>query len=116
MSEQEKLLAGFEVAPKMGCKSDDGRRFPLHDRQVAKEAPAPVPSRVVYCLPAVSAAASNELFSEGRPLPEIVEEVAWLAQLLMQAALEAEVIELPGRSRYQRAAAGEDARIGSRNG
>ena len=37
------------------------------------------------------------------------------AQLLMQAALEAEVTEFPGRSRYQRAAAGEGARPGSRN-
>ena len=67
-------------------------------------------------MPAVSAATSNELFSEGRPLPEILEEVAWLAQLLMQAALEAVVTELPGRRRYQRAAAGEDARIGPGTG
>ncbi len=59
----------------------------------------------------------DELFSEGRALPEILEEVARLgAQLLMQAALEAEVTEFPGRDRYQRAAAREDARPGSRNG
>ncbi len=38
------------------------------------------------------------------------------AQLLMQAALEAEVTEFLGRDRYQRAAACEDARPGSRNG
>ena len=59
----------------------------------------------------------DELFAEGRPLPEILEEVARLgAQLLMQAALEAEVTEFLGRDRYRRAAACEDARPGSRNG
>ena len=59
----------------------------------------------------------DELFAENRPLPEILEEVARLgAQLLMQAALEAEVTEFLGRDRYQRAAACEDARPGSRNG
>jgi putative transposase len=42
----------------------------------------------------------DELFCEGRALPEILEEVARLgAQLLMQAALEAEVTEFPGRDR-----------------
>ena len=35
------------------------------------------------------------------------------AQLLMQAALEAEVTEFLGRDRYQRAAACEDARPGA---
>ena len=59
----------------------------------------------------------DELFADGRPLQEILEEVARLgAQLLMQAALEAEVTEFLGRDRYQRAAACEDARPGSRNG
>jgi putative transposase len=59
----------------------------------------------------------DELFADGRPLPEILEEVARLgAQLLMQAALEAEVTEFLGRDRYQRAAASSDARPGSRNG
>ena len=59
----------------------------------------------------------DELFAQGRPLPEILEEVARLgAQLLMQAALEAEVTEFLGRDRYQRAATAEDARPGSRNG
>jgi putative transposase len=59
----------------------------------------------------------DALFAEDRPLPEILEEVARLgAQLLMQAALEAEVTEFLGRDRYQRAAACEDARSGSRNG
>jgi transposase-like protein len=57
------------------------------------------------------------LFAHDRPLPEILEEVARLgAQLLMQAALEAEVSEFLGRDRYQRAALTEDARPGSRNG
>jgi putative transposase len=46
-----------------------------------------------------------------------LEEVARLgAQLLMQAALEAEVTEFLGRDRYQRAAACGDARPGSRDG
>jgi putative transposase len=59
----------------------------------------------------------DELFAQDRPLPEILEEVARLgAQLLMQAALEAEVTEFLGRDRYQRAALIEDARPGSRNG
>ncbi len=59
----------------------------------------------------------DELFASDRPLPEILEEVARLgAQLLMQAALEAEVTEFLGRDRYQRAAACEDARPGARNG
>ena len=59
----------------------------------------------------------DELFAQDRPLPEILEEVARLgAQLLMQAALEAEVTEFLGRDRYQRAALAEDARPGCRNG
>jgi transposase-like protein len=59
----------------------------------------------------------DELFAADRPLPEILEEVARLgAQLLMQAALEAEVSEFLGRDRYQRAAASPGARPGSRNG
>ena len=45
----------------------------------------------------------DELFASDRELPEILEEVARLgAQLLMQAALEAEVTEFLGRDRYQR--------------
>jgi putative transposase len=59
----------------------------------------------------------DDLFAEDRPLPEILEKVARLgAQLLMQAALEAEVTEFLGRDRYARAAVAEDARPGSRNG
>ena len=59
----------------------------------------------------------DELFASDRPLPEILEDVARLgAQLLLQAALEAEVTEYLGRDRYQRAATSEDARAGSRNG
>lgn len=59
----------------------------------------------------------DELFASDRELPEILEEVARLgAQLLMQAALEAEVTEFLGRDRYQRAAAAPDAQPGSRNG
>ena len=59
----------------------------------------------------------DDLFAQDRPLPEILEQVARLgAQLLMQAALEAEVTEFLGRDRYARAVAAEDARPGSRNG
>jgi putative transposase len=59
----------------------------------------------------------DELFASGKQLPEILEEVARLgAQLLLQAALEAEITEFLGRDRYQRAAACQDARPGSRNG
>ena len=47
----------------------------------------------------------DELFASGKPLPDILEDVARLgAQLLMQAALEAEVTEFRGRGRYARAA------------
>ena len=56
----------------------------------------------------------DELFAQDRPLPEILEEVARLgAQLLMQAALEAEVTEFLGLDLYQRAAPCEDVRPGS---
>jgi putative transposase len=59
----------------------------------------------------------DDLFASDRELPEILEEVARLgAQLLMQAALEAEVTEFLGRDRYQRAAATADAQPGARNG
>jgi len=59
----------------------------------------------------------DELFGQDRQLPEILEDVARLgAQLLMQAALEAEITEFLGRDRYQRAVACEDVRPGSRNG
>jgi len=59
----------------------------------------------------------DELFAQDKQLPEILEEVARLgAQLLMQAALEAEITEFLGRDRYQRATGREDARPGSRNG
>ena len=59
----------------------------------------------------------DALFAQDRPLREILEEVARLgAQLLMQAALEAEVGEFLGRDRYQRIAMTPDAQPGSRNG
>ena len=59
----------------------------------------------------------DELFASDRELPEILEEVARLgAQLLMQAALEAEVTEFLGRDRYQRTATAPDAQPGARNG
>jgi len=59
----------------------------------------------------------DELFAQDKTLPEILEDVARLgAQLLMQAALEAEITEFLGQHRYQQAAAFQDARPGSRNG
>lgn len=59
----------------------------------------------------------DELFASDRELPEILEEVARLgAQLLMQAALEAEVTAFLGRDRYQRAATAPDMQPGARNG
>jgi putative transposase len=59
----------------------------------------------------------DALFAEDRELSEILEEVARLgAQLLIQAALEAEVTEFLGRGRYQRSAACPEANGGSRNG
>src|SRR5215831_11245955 len=87
------------------------QRPPSHRR----EGPTPMPHRVS---PTDRIRGHiDELFAQDRPLPEILEEVARLgAQLLMQAALEAEVTEFLGRDRYQRAASCEDARPGSRNG
>src|SRR6266542_4026255 len=81
----------------------------LQDRQVTKEGPTPVSARVS---PTERIRARvDELFAEDRPLPEVLEEVARLgAQLLMQAALEAEVTEFLGRDRYQRAAACDQSR------
>lgn len=59
----------------------------------------------------------DALFAADCELPEILEEVARLgAQLLLQAALEAEVTEFLGRDRYQRAASCPDSASGSRNG
>jgi hypothetical protein len=59
----------------------------------------------------------DALFAEDRELPEILEGFACLgAQLLMQAALEAEVTEFLGGERYQCATTGPDANAGSRNG
>jgi putative transposase len=59
----------------------------------------------------------DALFASDRELSEILEEVVRLgAQLLLQAALEAEVTGFLGRDRYQRAAAVPDAQPGSRNG
>jgi putative transposase len=59
----------------------------------------------------------DALFTGGRDLVDVLEEVARLgARLLIQTALEAEVTEFLGRARYQRAAGAEDARPGSRNG
>src|SRR6478736_5871256 len=87
------------------------QRRPSHRR----EGPTPMPHRVSptdrIC------GHIDELFAQDKPLPEVLEQVARLgAQLLMQAALEAELTEFLGRDRYQRAAGCDDARPGSRNG
>ena len=88
----------------------------LQDRQVI-EGRTHAPWHTEYPLLTVSRGHIDEVFAQDRPLPEILEEVARLgAQLLIQAALEAEVTEFLGRDRYQRAALAEDARPGSRNG
>src|SRR6266568_4737640 len=59
----------------------------------------------------------DALFDGQRDLSEVIEDVARLgARLIIQTALEAEVEVFLGRARYQRSAAVEDARAGSRNG
>jgi transposase-like protein len=59
----------------------------------------------------------DALFDGERELGEVIEDVARLgARLIIQTALEAEVEVFLGRARYQRAAAVEDGRPGSRNG
>src|ERR1700748_2620453 len=87
------------------------QRPPSHRR----EGPTPMPHRVS---PTDRIRGHiDELFAQDKQLPEILEEVARLgAQLLLQAALEAEVTGSLGRDRYQRAVACGDARPGSRNG
>src|ERR1700677_321648 len=81
----------------------------------SKKGPTSVPARV-SATDRVRAKI-DELFASDCELPEILDEVARLgAQLLMQAALEAEVTEFLGRDRYQRTAATPDAQPGSRNG
>lgn len=56
----------------------------------------------------------DEVLNSGRPITEILEEVARLgAQLILQSTVEAEVTEWLGRARYQR---GERRRQGWRNG
>ena len=59
----------------------------------------------------------DEVFAGSGDLAGAVEQVARLgAQLLLQAALEAEVSEFLGRERYARQAVSEEAREGMRNG
>ena len=59
----------------------------------------------------------DALFGGERELGEVIEDVARLgARLIIQTALEAEVDAFLGRARYQRSAAVEDARPGTRNG
>ncbi len=59
----------------------------------------------------------DEVFAGSGDLAGAVEQVARLgAQLLLQAALEAEVSEFLGRERYVRQAGSDEAREGMRNG
>jgi transposase-like protein len=59
----------------------------------------------------------DALFDGERDLATIVEDVARVgARLLLQTALEAEIDEFLGRSRYQRVAGVAEARSGMRNG
>ncbi len=59
----------------------------------------------------------DEVFAGSGDLAGAVEQVARLgAQLLLQAALEAEVSEFLGRERYSRQAGNDEAREGMRNG
>lgn len=59
----------------------------------------------------------DELFASEGDLAQVLEEVARLgARLLLQTALEAEVTEHLGRSRYERHRTATDAKDGSRNG
>ena len=59
----------------------------------------------------------DEVFAGGGDLAGAVEQVARLgAQLLLQAALEAEITEHLGRERYARQAGNDEARAGMRNG
>lgn len=59
----------------------------------------------------------DELFASRGDLGEILEKVAQLgARLLLQSALEAEVTEFLGRTRYERRHGAEEERPGSRNG
>jgi transposase-like protein len=79
--------------------------------EVSEEGATPVPARVSATDRIRTKI--DALFAEGRELSEILEELARLgAQLLMQAALEAEVTEFLSRERYQRTAAVADANAG----
>src|SRR5512146_1187135 len=84
-------------------------------RQALGRGPTPVSSRV---FPTERLRAEiDDIFAGGGDLATAIEQVARLgAQLLLQAALEAEVTAFLGRDRYARAASTEDARAGSRNG
>ncbi len=59
----------------------------------------------------------DALLSSGQDLSEVLEQVARLGtRLIIQTAVEAEVEEFLGRSRYERIARAEDPRRGMRNG
>src|SRR5205814_6623116 len=102
------LVAVTRSRPRSGVNKTTGVGSPSRATNSSKEGPTPVPTRVS---PTDRIRRHiDDLFAEDRPLPEILEDVARLgAQLLMQAALEAEVTEFLGRDRYARAALTQDA-------
>src|SRR5271166_1746298 len=100
---RSQLMDGFLKwsCPESGVNREHGRRFRFTTCKSAKKEVTPVPVRVSATDRIRTKI--DALFAEDRELPEILEEVARLgAQLLMQAALEAEVTEFLGRERYQR--------------
>src|SRR6478735_2323277 len=108
-------VTGPGSCPESGVNREHGRRFRFTTCKSAKKEITPVPVRVSATDRIRTKI--DALFAEDRELSEILEEVARLgAQLLMQAALEAEVTEFLGRERYQRSGACPDANDGSRNG
>ena len=112
------LTAGQARAPVLPANGPDTTKARERARRKAQAVKGPWPPMPHRVSPTERIHGHiDELFASGRQLPEILEDVARLgAQLLMQAALEAEITEFLGRDRYQRAAACDDARPGSRNG
>jgi hypothetical protein len=88
----EDAMSGPGSCPESGVNREHGRRFRFTTCKSAKKEVTPVPVRVSATDRIRTKIGA--LFAEDRELPEILEEVARLgAQLLMQAALEAEVTE-----------------------
>jgi hypothetical protein len=92
-------------------EKEDERRLPAELATQAEEAHARAPTSITT---ERIRAQIDQLLTTDRDLGEVLEDVARLgARLLLQTALEAEVIEFLGRGRYAR---GERTRAGYRNG